>query len=192
MESHQFIRDEIKFFMEKSFQFSYVYIGAAFAVAAGSKMNVLQGLAGTVGVNKEGIQILALLLLNLVYLTLASACLFAVLKRGYFILTWQDQLTGHMIFEWELFVRRPARRPCLLDWNVDNYFMVLLVGLVWLCSFILTRQAFRCGQAQTIRYARRLLLLHVIPAWNTLNAIRLDCMCRQEVARKAASGEPGD
>ncbi|MBE9582557.1 MAG: hypothetical protein IMF18_13210 [Proteobacteria bacterium] len=183
MESHEFIRDEIKFFMEKAFQFAYIYIGSAFAILAGGKLDVFKGLAAAAGSGTDVIMVLGLLVLNLAYLILASSCLFAVLKRGYFILIQGERSCGSPVLEWERFVRIPATLPRRIDWNVDNYFMGVLYGLVWASSLALLVYAVQNSHGGMRWCAIGLGLLYCIPMWNTLNTVRLNGICRDEVLK---------
>jgi hypothetical protein len=65
------VKTEITFFMEKLFQFSFVYIGSIFAVLAGTKSDLIQDLSKTTGLSSLLLISMALLLLNLIYLVIA-------------------------------------------------------------------------------------------------------------------------
>ena len=80
------VKQEIRFFMEKSFQVSLGYVGTFVALAAVAKLDLLTKLSSLLGIAFITILSAAVLIINITYLTLASACIFAVLKRGYYIL----------------------------------------------------------------------------------------------------------
>ena len=135
----QAVKEEIRFFMEKSFQVSFGYVGALVALAAAIKFDVLVDVARASGMGQGVLLSCALVVVNNVYSTVAVACLFAILKRGYFILTStppsaEAQVSIHR--QWEIYVRSSSNclfaSPSLngLAWNVDNYYMLPVFALI--------------------------------------------------------------
>jgi hypothetical protein len=140
------VKSEIAFFMEKTFQVSFGYLGALAALAAAAKLDVLTAAASLLDVRVRMVVVTAVLMANAVYLTLACGTLFAVVKRGLFIiqqtsLAQIDAAPRSIHLDWEVFVRRPPPEvgaPAwgrVAAWNFDNFYMVPLFLLI-ACSSV--------------------------------------------------------
>lgn len=181
MDSLESVKKEIAFFMDKSFQFSFVYIGAVFAALASANIGNVTKLFGIPDLVLFIIP--ALLLLNFLYLVVAVSCLFAILKRGYFILS----NGGHSQtdFIWEIFVRSgsedEAEQFGMISWNIDNYYTVVICFLITLLSVFLAIYGvlkFRgYGYWKILPIA--LLLLHALPLWAFVRTGKLNAKCRK-------------
>lgn len=186
-------KSQIAFFMEKSFQVSFGYITALVALIAAAKLDVMSGLADKLTTSSAVLVALAILLLNTVYLSIGAACVFAILKRGLFLLTCaehSDDQRGSQV-EWEIFVRRPPRplyrRSVVskLAWNVDNYYMVP----VYVYIFAISGGAFAYGWAADSSMLARgslvvIFCLHVIPVSALLATARLNRVCRDRITER--------
>jgi hypothetical protein len=131
------IKAEIQFFMEKCFQASFGYLAGLFAVLALSRVDYVSDLASAAHMPVRSLISVIVLLLNLFYFTVIGSCLFAVLKRGYFILALGAESVDA---KWELFTRRDrqksARPMHALAWNIDNYYMLPIFGVLFVVSVI--------------------------------------------------------
>ncbi len=131
------VKGEISFFMEKTFQISFGYLGALVALVAASGLDVVSAAAEALGTTTAPLLCSGVLVLNAVYLALASGTLFATLKRGLYLMI-HDPGGAH--FRWERFVRESHRSPFgtgrlgSVAWNLDNYYMVPLFGLIVVVS----------------------------------------------------------
>jgi hypothetical protein len=121
--------------VEKVFQFSFVYSGSLFANVAGTKTEAIADLSMTWHVPPFVLVSMGLLLLNLMYLVIACRCVSAVVKRGYFILTYGDSEQTDALPQWVLRAKRDHFG--YLSWNVDNYCFVVLYALVFVISVLL-------------------------------------------------------
>ena len=184
------VRDEIRFWMEKSFQVSFGYFGALVAVVALTRLDILEPLSGVLLIKPGAIVSITLLLLNFTYLTLATVCVFATLKRGYYILINSSDTGGSAddAAHWERFVRRSEGSlfslPVIsgLAWNVDNYYMVPL----FLFILVGSGAAFVFGWSSAEGFLPKAILvsvavLHAIPAGAILATGRLNNRCRAAV-----------
>ena len=192
MGSLGFVKDEIKFFMEKSYQFSFVYIAAVFAIIAGVKLEAMKPLSKLVNIEMDMLMVLSLCILNLAYLTLASACLFGILKRGYFILIQEKRTVDKAMVEWERFMRDQEGVSAVV-WGVDNYFMVILYMIVWCASCGLLVYGIREGQGVAMWAAIIIGALHAFPLFNTgatvwIN-VRCDRLVRGGAEERGGAGE---
>lgn len=184
-ESLQIIKSEITFFMDKSFQFSFVYVGAVFAGIASIKLDVIDTWAIKLHTTAETLLTILILLLNLVYLILASSCIFAILKRGYFFLAHSDQQPEGPLVVWEKFVRKATGSFSTLGWNVDNYY----VGVIWFFIFALSMCGFFYGilnaTGTSVIVLSVLMALHGIPVWCLVQTAKLNRACRAKIAERA-------
>ncbi|MGV9662768.1 hypothetical protein [Nocardia niigatensis] len=181
------VRAEIQFFMDKVFQVSLAYIVALGTLLAFANSAMVVTYAGLAKMPPAALVANILLLLNIVYLTLAVACLFAVLKRGLFALTNQAQVseTWH---RWEVFVRRENDWPIAkyfpsLAWNVDNYYAMPLNGLIVIMSVLAGVVCFTSHHLTAILTAATLWTLHSIPGWMSWQLRNLNIVCRQAATR---------
>jgi hypothetical protein len=131
------VKGEITFFMEKTFQISFGYLGALVALAAASGLDASQAVAKELGIGTAALFCTGILLLNAVYLSLASGTLFATIKRGLFLIE-EDRDGSHR--RWETFVRKrkdpPFRRGGFFAWNLDNFYMTPLFALIVVISIV--------------------------------------------------------
>ncbi|WP_329195232.1 MULTISPECIES: hypothetical protein [unclassified Streptomyces] len=187
-ESFEAQRSEIAFFMEKAFQISFVYFAGVAAFFAVSKSDVMTSIVQATGIPLSGLAAVVILLLNLVYVTLACACLFAVLKRGLFILTHTSnapigQAKESIHWKWEEFVRNDeamgAARMRNVAWNIDNYYMIPLFSVIVIASVISAVMAMACGSVIIQCTASVLIVLHVIPGFILRQLTVLDRQCRR-------------
>ena len=167
------VKQEIHFFMEKSFQVSLGYVGTFVALAAVAKFDLLTKLSSFLGISVVAILSVAVLLINITYLTLASACIFATLKRGYYILLHAPENIENKFADyrhWEIFVRI-ADPPLvqkrffnILAWNVDNYYMLPLFLFIGISSIFAVVYGWHASN-QLISKVLFLCLsfLHIIP-----------------------------
>jgi hypothetical protein len=183
-ESLSSIKNEITFFMEKSFQFSFVYVGAIFAGIASTKLEVMDILAAKLNTKPLLLVVTSILVLNLVYLTLAASCIFAILKRGYFILTHSSEDPEGVLVSWEKFVRKSNREFGDLGWNVDNYY----VGVIYFLVLILSLAAFLYGlfnySGKGVAILFVLLALHILPIWALIQTAKLNAVCRRLIDKR--------
>ncbi len=188
-----FVKDEIKLFMEKSFQISFGYVGTLLAVVALGNADAVTSLATQFSTTPTYLVLIALLILNVTYVTLASACLFAVLKRGYFILLHSPRNGAHpsTLREWEVFVRTsegiasPQRFASQLAWNVDNYYMIPFYVLVIASSGTAIVLGFReAAELTETIIVLVLLLCHAVPLVALALAAKLDSKCRRAILRQ--------
>ena len=134
----QAVRTEIAFFMEKSFQITFGYLGSAAALTAGVAIDDVRALIAQNGLEIGSLWAVALLVLNVLYLTAAGGCLFAILKRGYFILTQSNASSTDA--RWERFLRTQAYSVFgskFLDriaWNFDNFYMAPVLFAIGVSS----------------------------------------------------------
>jgi hypothetical protein len=133
------VKDEIGFFMEKTFQISFGYLGAMVALAAASSLDAADAIADDLGVGTTALFCTAILVVNAVYLSLASGTLFATIKRGLYLIQQDPDAVGHK--HWETFVRRSEYqhvfRPKFMGsaaWNIDNFYMLPLFALIGVVS----------------------------------------------------------
>jgi hypothetical protein len=184
-------RSEVAFFMEKAFQISFVYFAGVAAFFALSKSDVMTSIVRATGLPLAGLAAVVILLLNLVYVTLACACLFAVLKRGLFILTHTPKLPEELAMQesiyrkWEEFVRDEKEmgdaRMRNIAWNIDNYYMVPLFSVIVVASVISAAIAFMSGSAVIQTMASVLIVLHAIPGFILKQLAVLDQRCRKKM-----------
>ncbi len=203
------VKQETRFFMEKSFQISLGYVGTLVALAAVVKFALLTDLASLLGVSEAALLSVAILVMNVTYLTLAAACIFATLKRGYYILLHapedvEDKFADHR--HWEIFVRiadpppvprsffnRLVWRFNTLAWNFDNYYMLPSFLLISIISAL----AAVYGLNATSGLASRVLIsfacfFHVIPAAFLFANALLNAKCRRRAAAVRLEASSGD
>lgn len=174
--------------MEKVFQVSFVYFAGIAAFFALSKSEVMTSIVRATGLPLGGLVAVVILLLNLVYVTLACACLFAILKRGLFILTHTsnpktpaEQMSLHR--EWEVFVRDDSSmgpgRMRNIAWNIDNYYMVPLLSVIVVASVTAAIMAAMSDSFIIRIVAAALIMLHAIPIFILRQLSVLDRQCRK-------------
>jgi hypothetical protein len=185
--------------MEKTFQISFTYFGGLIAFFALSKTAVANAIVNASGIPLGVLAALVILLLNLIYVTLASACIFAILKRGLFILRHSPRSVGSkepLHVEWEKFVREASLMPARhrlrsLAWNIDNYYMLPLYSLIVISSAGAASYALADGPLRAEIVAAILLLLYVIPAYMFYYTSVLNRECR-ELLRTRDSADQGE
>lgn len=189
-----FVKDEIRFFMEKSFQVSFGYIGALIAIVATVKLDALDALARQLGMTTGLVVSVLILAMNGLYLTIAIACLFAILKRGYFILDNAPSATtaeSDLHSKWETYVRSYSKdlfalRPLNhVAWNLDNYFMLPIFVLIMLVSVAAAFYPWVVESCLWFRLATLILLLAnlTVLGFGTAATGRLDRLCRDELEK---------
>jgi hypothetical protein len=190
------VRAEIQFFMDKLFQMSLGYIVGLGAILALSNSAMINGFAQATKMTITDVILCLLLLLNVIYLTLATACLFAVLKRGLFALTHSIDVSGTW-HQWEVFVRREAQwkitnRLSTLAWNVDNYYAIPIVFVVGLMSVLAATFCLTSHAVNAIIAAIFLCCLHIIPLWMLWQLKNLNSFCRMQISRTIADEQSPD
>jgi hypothetical protein len=180
-DSLESIKGEIGFFMDKLFQSSFVYVGALFAALASTSLEATTALAAALGTTPGAILVIVTLSANLVFLVLACSCTFAILKRGMFIIESGMEATRSHLVRWETFVRRTDRSWGDLSWNVDNYYVGILVVLVFGSSIMvgIAGSKVLAGGAQGVTWV--LLILHLVPMWMLWQVARINVACRRLV-----------
>ncbi|MDX3709061.1 hypothetical protein PV733_08785 [Streptomyces europaeiscabiei] len=188
--SHDFEaqRVEIAFYTEKAFQISLFYFAGLGAFFALSKSDVMTAVSKFTNLPLSSLAALFVLTVNLVYLVLACACLFAILKRGMFVLKHTSNVTsvaqaGSIHREWEKFVRDESPMGGTtalhsLAWNIDNYYMVPLFVLIVGASVASMWVALTSGSWVTVAFAGILFLLHAIPGYMAKQLAVLNERCR--------------
>jgi hypothetical protein len=184
-----FVTDEIRFYMEKAFQVSFGYGGALVALIAAAKLEVFKDLAPSY--STEYLLATTVLLLNVLYLALVTGCLFAILKRGYFILRQcsREESEQKLHLEWEMFfrgsddVRVTAAFMNRHAWNIDNYYLVPILVLIAVISGFASYHSWKAGTSTDAHVITAVLIvLHVIPAASLYFTHQLDVLCRQTIA----------
>lgn len=176
--------------MEKTFQISFTYFGGLVAFFALSKTSFMKAIVQTSGIRLGILVALVVMLLNLVYLTLACACLFAILKRGMFILRQSPHSADSgvsLYVEWEKFVRDDSMLPVWgrlrpLAWNIDNYYMLPLFAVIIISSAGAGWYALVGGQLKGEISAAILIVLYVIPGYMSYYMAVLNRECRRLLA----------
>jgi hypothetical protein len=180
-------KSEIAFFMEKTFQISFTYFGGLVAFFALSKTNFMKAVVLTSGIRLGILVALVVMLLNLVYVTLACACLFAILKRGMFILKHSPRSSeskASLYVEWEKFVRDDSLLPTWhrlrpLAWNIDNYYMLPLFAVIIMSSAGAGWYALAGGSLKGEIASAILIALYVIPGYMFYYMAVLNHECRR-------------
>jgi hypothetical protein len=180
-------KSEVSFFMEKTFQISFTYFAGLVAFFALSKTGFMKAVVQVSGLHLGILVALVVLVLNLVYVTLACACLFAILKRGMFILKHGLRLGDSRVslyIEWEKFVRDDSLMPVSprlrsLAWNIDNYYMLPLFGLIMASSVGAVWYVQADGTTEAKIIGAVLAFLYVIPAYMLYYMGVLNRECRR-------------
>jgi hypothetical protein len=193
-------KSEIAFFMEKTFQISFTYFGGLIAFFALSKTSFMKAIVQTSGIRLGILVALVVMLLNLVYLTLACACLYAILKSGMFILKHSPRSAeskASLYVEWEKFVRDDSMLPAWarlrpLAWNIDNYYMLPLFSVIILSSAGAGWYALAGEQLKGEIAAAILIALYVIPGYMSYYMAVLNRECRRLLTDRdpAKAAEP--
>lgn len=180
-------KSEVSFFMEKTFQISFTYFAGLVAFFALSKTSFMKAVVQASSLHLGILVALVVLVLNLVYVTLACACLFAILKRGMFILKHglRPGDSGVSLYmEWEKFVRDDSLMPVSprlrsLAWNIDNYYMLPLFGLIIASSVGAVWYVQADGTTEAKIIAAILAFLYVIPGYMLYYMGVLNRECRR-------------
>ena len=185
------VKQEIRFYMQKSLQRSLGYVGTFIAIGAMIKLDLMSDLLKILEINEKSILATAVLLVNALYLNFVSACLFAIMKRGYYILLNAPEIALNNSGDyrhWECFVRRispPIVKNSFLDriiWNVDNYYMLPLFLFIGTSSLVAMIYGWdpKAGIIFKVFYSL-LVLSYIIPiVFNISNGI-LNKKCRNKV-----------
>ena len=180
-------KSEIAFFMEKTFQISFTYFGGLVAFFALSKTSFMKAAVQASGIRLGILVALVVMLLNVVYVTLACACLFAILKRGMFILKHSSrsgESKASLYVEWEKFVRDDSLLPAWhklrpLAWNIDNYYMLPLFAVIIMSSIGAGWYALIGGSLKGEVAAAILIVLYAIPGYMFYYMAVLNRECRR-------------
>ena len=121
------VSDEIAFFMEKTFQLSFGYLGGLAALTFASGSSITSDLASALAIPTAIVIPVALLGANSLYMSLSIGTLFAAMKRGRFLMDLSADKSEQWL--WERFLRSPsdsfrARAGGQVLWNLDNFYMV--------------------------------------------------------------------
>jgi hypothetical protein len=183
--NYSFVKSEIAFFMERSFQVSLGYF-ASLAVVIVTAINIRPAVFRSWGLPEDlaeptVISGVVVLLLNVLYLSIAIACLFAILKRGLFLIE-HDEMDDHRT--WETFVRGGLQtaenvRPISnLSWNVDNYYMLPMFALVLVSSGVSAYITISAGSVASI-IGIALVVCHAVPIWMLTATGRVNRLARE-------------
>jgi hypothetical protein len=173
------IKSEVRFFMDKSFQSSFAYIGALVAAIFSLKLDP-DTVSRFTSVNPSLLLSSIILLTNFIFLTVNIGCSFAVVKRGMFIVASFEQGASNPDVEWETFLRTKAGRLGWFGWNTDNFYLVPIVVVVVVLSIVIfgselpTLSAAAAG-ARTQAYILLIfpMALHAWPAWSSWQLVQL-------------------
>ncbi|HEY5058486.1 MAG TPA: hypothetical protein VII51_05660 [Gaiellaceae bacterium] len=160
------IKSEIQFFMEKCFQASFGYFAGLVALLAISKTSYVSAIARALDVPTTSLVSGVVLALNLCYFVLVLSCLFAVLKRGYFILTLPYRSLDR---EWEEFSRVQFETTSehamgRYAWNIDNYYVIPILSLLFVVSVAAAAVGLHSGPTVARLVIAALTVFHLIPA----------------------------
>lgn len=183
-ETYSVQRDEIKFYMEKGFQASFGYFAVLVAAFALGNSSYTTQLATYIGIKIQDLLVIFFLLTNLFYLIVLPSCLFAILKRGLFILS-NDQRGAD--YDWEIFARDPSRFTAVawdkenwLAWNIDNFFMMPAFFVIVMLSII----GILIGIKSDVWYVRLITAgIFILPVWVIVYLWKLNSEC-QRLAHK--------
>lgn len=188
-------RDEIKLYMDKGYQASFGYFAALVAVFAVSKTAYAADVAAAIGVSVVLATALFLLVTNLFYSIILLSCLFAILKRGLFILRMADSSDR----DWEVFARDPTKFDVWasrgrIAWNIDNWFMIPVLVVILLVSVGAVYVGIKQGGLYIKLSAFALFALHTIPAWMliSLSALSAECTRQADTPTKLISTPPSE
>jgi len=162
------IKSEIAFFMDKTFQVSYGYVTGIAVFLALSKSDLIGEVSSSLKIRIFDLVALTVLLLNVVYLILACAFLFAILKRGLFILLMGYRTGGSIYPAWEAFVRglgtvKTSRIFGVISWNIDNYYMLPIYVFIVAGSVIAFVYAIDSPRIEVRVVSIILALFHTLP-----------------------------
>lgn len=176
------IKDEIAFFTEKTFQFSFVYVGALFATIAGTNLDFIQAVAKQLNSTPAAITGLAIVILNLIYLIVACSNGFAVLKRGYFIILNHGNLKQNVVLiEWERFIRQKTASFGNIGWNVDNYYVVAIYVVAFTISVFFTIFGLMYTGGFLWSLFTVAAIAHLVPVWALIQLAKLNSVCRKSL-----------
>jgi hypothetical protein len=187
------VKAEIIFFMDKIFQVSFAYFAAVFAFLVLSESDTLLQLSVAIHGRVRDLIALAILAFNLTYTVIAFACLYAVLKRGLFIL--RDFATPTNSFNaWERFLRSPAHAPPrswirALTWNMDNYYMIPLFVAIPLVSVLAFTVAILSPSVGVWVLAVALMSIHLLPGAMLWNIWKLSRECSALAEKQLVRGD---
>ena len=174
------VKDEIRFFLEKSFQVSFAYAGALAVTALSARLDVIRDLSQTTGLARSVILAFLILVNNAVYLSISLACSFALVKRGMFVLASDAGEADEILREWEKFLRMPAAGFGKTAWNIDSYYLAPVDFVVAMASFtIFPLTLYRVLTHDMLDVPLQLavlvvpIVLHVWPGWCFAQLVRL-------------------
>jgi hypothetical protein len=188
-EKHSTQRDEIKSYMDKSFQASFGYFAAIFAFL--TLGDTLSKAPYFVGLQSIDVISVAILLTSLSYLILISSCLFAIQKRIYFILC-----TGPSYdYEWEVFSQEPTAIDCQsthvkqtswvtkkerdLSWKFDSYFVAPFLFIICAIAGFAIIKGCESSSKYIISVTSVLTVAYILPAWMIARIRILNSKCNR-------------
>jgi len=144
------VREQIAFFMGRTFEVSFGYFGVMAGLAVAAKLSIVNGIADAIRISAPVVIASAIGLFNALYLAIAFGMLGAVLKRGAFLVKHNDGV-------WERYVHTPpaheeealaSKVESLRNkvrsrlsaswhrhaWQLDNYYMVPLFAAIVLST----------------------------------------------------------
>lgn len=121
-DSVNIVYKEIDFFMTRCFNFSYLYLVGVFGISAASMSGGIKLVASEFHIHVITLICYSILVLNALYTTSLFGCLFAVQKRGLFILMHYTRIEP--MWQWEAFRRKGIVSSKITDinWNMDSLF----------------------------------------------------------------------
>jgi hypothetical protein len=155
--------------MDKTFQVSYGYVTGVAVFLALSKSDLIGEVSSSLGIRISDLVALTVLLINVVYLILACAFLFAILKRGLFILLMGYRTSDSIYPAWEAFVRglgtvKTSRPFRAISWNIDNYYMLPIYVFIVAGSVLAFLYALGSPRIAVRVISIILALFHILPA----------------------------
>lgn len=176
-----FITKEINFYMDKQFQFSFIYTGALLAIIAGTKIEIFSQLSSIFNSTTLIIALWLISVLNLIFLIVISSSGYAVIKRGLFILSMVNNSKNVYLVEWERFTRKSYGDLRNLAWNIDNYYTAFIYAI----GFITSIGVFIYAVPNSAGFLQFTFIgisaLHLIPLWSIFQLYKLNKICRSLV-----------
>jgi hypothetical protein len=188
------IKQEILVFMDRSWRVSFGYFAAIAAFLAVSRADFVERLAGSINVSAADLVATVLLFSNAIYLATVLACLFAILKRGLFIIL-NDPAQSSVYAVWERYLREVDAsairwRPPAIAWNIDNYYMLPALLLVTAGSAWGAVQAASSETTSVQVVAWVGILAHALPVTLLWFLWRIDSACRTALEVFQADTQP--
>ena len=168
---------------------SFAYAAGLLAALASSKFEATAALASSVGTSTGRIVAIAILLFDFIYLTLVAACIFAVMKRGLYILESTREQPPEGLVLWEMFCRKSKPQFRHFAWNIDNYYVGVMYSVIVVISVLTFVYGLTGGWDWFIAAVFVLGALHVIPIWALLQAAKVEKACRARIQKICELGD---